>query len=218
MNQELIQQLRSGAVSACQRIRQRASQVPAKFWALIVLFLAVAATMAIYAFVTAADARLHVTVQHSLRTAGISVWVDGDLAYSGKIVGSPKKKLGLIPTGSVQGSLSTIIPVRSGQHRVRVRIEPEDAAIQEDSIAGDFVHGSERNLSVYARQNGLSLNWSRTEDTPGGTSTDSGWLSHYAGALFLTVAGSIVSALTGYAMKELPNRFRPAPGSAPKPE
>jgi hypothetical protein len=30
--------------------------------------------------------------------------------------------------------LSQIIPVRSGQHNVRVRIEPDDAAMQEDTI------------------------------------------------------------------------------------
>jgi hypothetical protein len=92
--------------------------------------------------------------------------VDGDLAFFGKITGSTKKKFGLIPTDSVQGSLSQIIPVRSGQHDIRVRIEPDDAAMQEDSISGGFAHNSQRDLSVSARQSGLSLSWQGTGSAP----------------------------------------------------
>ncbi|HWY03439.1 MAG TPA: hypothetical protein VNX60_07210 [Candidatus Acidoferrum sp.] len=90
-------------------------------------------------------------LQHGFHDAQVSLWVDGDLAFSGKITGAAKKKFGLIPTDSVRGSLSQIIPVRYGQHSVRVRIEPGDAAMQEDSIGGDFAHNTERDLSVSAR-------------------------------------------------------------------
>jgi hypothetical protein len=39
-----------------------------------------------------------------LRGGQISVWVDGELAYSGSLVGNSKRRFGLIP--AVQGSLS----------------------------------------------------------------------------------------------------------------
>src|SRR6478735_12184427 len=111
----------------------------------------------LHAALTAEDASLHLKLQHGFHNAQVLVWVDGDLAYSGRVTGSTKKKFGLIPTDSVQGSLSEIIPVRSGQHKVRVRIEPDDATMQEDGINGDFFPNRERDLAVSARQSGLSL-------------------------------------------------------------
>ena len=98
--------------------------------------------------------------------------------------------------------------MRSGQHSVRVRIEPGDAAMQEDSIGGDFAHNTERDLSVSARQSGLSLSWQGTGSVPVEASSSFEWFSRYAGSLLLTIAGSIVSAIAGHALRELPNRLR----------
>jgi hypothetical protein len=167
---------------------------------------------------TAKDATLHLRLQHGFHNAQVSVWVDGDFVYSGKVSGSIRKKFGWIPTASAQGSLSQLIPVRSGQRNVRVRIEPDDAAMQEASISGDFTHSTERDLSVTARRSGLSLSWQGTGSAPAETSSSFGWFSRYAGSFFLTIAGSIMSALTGFAIKELPARLRSTSGSAPKPE
>jgi hypothetical protein len=144
------------------------------------------------------------------------VWIDNDLAFSGKITGAAKKKFGLIPTDAQQGSLSQIIPVRSGQHNVRVRIEPEDAVMQEDSTSAAFARNAERDLSVSARHNGISLSWQGTSSAPVESASTFAWLSRYAASLFLTIAGSIISALAGYAIRELPGRLRSSPDSAPK--
>src|SRR5258708_18008707 len=182
------------------------------------MFLAAALLMAMYTALTAKDATLDLRLQHSFHNAQVSVWVDGDFVYSGKVSGSIRKKFGLIPTASAQGSLSQVIPVRSGQHSVRVRIEPDDAAMQEKSIRGDFTHNTGRDLSVSARRSGLSMSWQGTGSTPVETSSSFGWFSRYAGSFFLTIAGSIMSALTGFAIRELPARLRSTSDSAPKPE
>jgi hypothetical protein len=182
------------------------------------LFFAAALLMAVHTALTAKDASLHLKLQHGFHNAQVSLWVDDDLAFSGKITGSAKKKFGLIPTDSVQGRLSQIIPVRSGQHGIRVRIEPDNAAMQEDSISGDFAHNTERDLSVSARQSGLSLSWQGTGRAPAEASSSFGWFARYAGSLLLTIAGSIVSAIAGYAIRELPARLRSTPDGAPKAE
>ena len=218
MNREHTAQFRANAALTYQKSRQWAARVPVKARVVLVLFLVAALLMAVHAALTAKDSILHLKLQHGLRNAQVSVWVDGDLAYSGKVSGSPRKRFGLIPTDSVQGSLSQIIPVRSGQHKVRVRIEPDDAAMQEDGLSGDFSPNSERDLSVSARQSGLSLSWLGTSSAPAETSTNLGWFSRYAGSLFLTIAGSIMSALTGYAIRELPARLRSTSEPAPKAE
>ena len=174
--------------------------------------------MAIHTALTAKDANLHLKLQHGFRAAQLSVWVDGDLAFSGKVTGSTKKKFGLIPTYSFQASLSQIIPVRSGQHNVRVRIEPDDAAMQEDSTSGDFARNTERELLVSARRSSLSLSWPGTGGAPVETSSSFAWISRYAGSLFLTLAGSIMSALAGYGSGSLPARFRSTSDATPKAE
>jgi hypothetical protein len=218
MNQESLAQLRAKAGSLYQQARLGVERVPVKARVLLGLFLVAALLMAIHTALTAKDANLHLKLQHGFRDAQLSVWVDGDLAFSGKVTGSTKKKFGLIPTDSVQGSLSQIIPVRSGQHNVRVRIEPNDAAMQEDSTSGDFARNTEKELLVSARRSSLSLSWQVIGSAPVETSSSFAWISRYAASLFLTLAGSIMSALAGYAIRELPARFRSTSDATSKAE
>jgi hypothetical protein len=218
MNREHIAQLCAKAALLYQHARLWAASVPVKARVVLVLFLVAALLMAVHTALTAKDASLHLKLQHGFHNAQVLVWVDGDLAYSGKVTGSIRKRFGLIPTDSVQGSLSEIIPVRSGQHKLRVRIEPDDATMQEDGISGDFARNTERDLSVSARQSGLTLSWIGTRGDPAETSSSFGGFSRYAGSLLLTIAGSIMSALTGFAIRELPARLRSTSESAPKAE
>jgi hypothetical protein len=206
------------AVLFFRHVRQFAASVPVKVRILLGLFLIAALFMAIHTAITAKNASLHLRLQHDFRNAQVSVWVDDDLAYSGKVTGSTKKRFGLIPTDAVQGNLSQIIPLRSGQHNIRLRVEPDDTAMQEDSISGDFSNHTERDLTVSARHSGLSISWQGTGTAPVETSANFGWLSQYAGSLFLTITGSIISALAGYAIKELPARLRSSSDSPPNTE
>ena len=118
----------------------------------------------------------------------------------------------------MQGSLSQIIPVRSGTHKVRVRIEPVDATPQEDSITGDFPSNTERSLFVSARHSALSLSWQGSGGAPVESASSFSWLSRYAGSLFLTIAGSMMSAVAGYVLRELPGRLASNSNSTPKAE
>jgi hypothetical protein len=216
MNTEHIAQLRAKAALLDQQAMQWIKRVPVKARILLGLFLLAAFLMAIHTALTAKDASLHLKLQHGFRSAQLSVWVDDDVAFSGKITGATKKKFGLIPTDAQQGSLSQVIAVRSGQRTIRVRIQPEDAAPQEDSITGDFASNVERDLSVSARKNGLALSWQGTGSAPVETGSSFSWISRYASSLFLTITGSIMSALAGYAIRELPARLRSTPDSTPK--
>jgi len=214
MNPEYLAQLRP---DAAQRGRRSFRFVPAKVWIPLLLFLVAAGLMVVvHTTGSAKDSRLHLRLRHGFHSAKFSLWVDQDLAYSGKVSGAIKKRFGLIPTDWVQGSLSEIIPVRSGRHRIRVRIEPDDAATQEDTISGSFSANKESDLSVSARQGALLLSWVGTANAPTEVPTAFGWFSRYGGSLLLTIAGSIMSALTGYAIRELPGRLRPTAEPAPR--
>src|SRR5271157_3362671 len=142
MNRESIEQLLAKAGSLYQQARLGIERVLVKARVLLGLFLVAALVMAIHTALTAKDASLHLKLQHGFHNAQVSVGVDGDLAYSGKVTGSTKKRFGLIPTDSVQGSLSEIIPVRSGPHKVRVRIEPnvtEDGATAHTAMPSQWL-------------------------------------------------------------------------------
>lgn len=201
-----------------QQARQVASRVPMKARVVLGLFLFAAVVLAAYTSLTAKTSSLHMRLQHGFHSAQVSVWVDGDPIYAGTVAGSPKKMFGILPTDSVQGSLSQIIPVRSGQHTIRVRVESDEAASQDDTIVGDFSSNSERDLVVSARRSGLSLSWQGSGSTEAETPSSFAWLSRYAGSLLLTIAGSVISALTGFAVKELPSRLRSVPDSTSKAE
>jgi len=207
--------LRAPATLFWQKTRQQAARVPIKAWIVLGLFTVAAILMALYTASLAKTATLHLKVQHGFRSAQIYLWVDGDLAYSGKLTGSAKKKFVLIPD-SVQGSLSQNVPLTSGKHLIRVQVASDDGSTVDDSISGEFVRNSERNLSVSARRGDLSLSWQVANSTVGESPDHVGWLGRYASTLFLTIAGSIISALTGYAIRELPKQIGSRQSEAPK--
>lgn len=212
MNAEPMAQLRLRASAFCGKVRGWLARTPAKVLVMFGLFLLAATLMALHTAFASKDATLHLKVQHSLRNADLSVWVDGDLAYSGKLKGSAKKKFGLIPD-AIQGSLSEIVPLTSGAHQIRVRVVSDDGLIQDDSIAAEFAQHSQRELAITARRSSMQLAW---QSSSGAAPTNSSWVSRYAGTLMLTIAGSIISALTGFALRELPAHIRSRQDIQPK--
>ncbi|HVO82206.1 MAG TPA: hypothetical protein VMT28_15835 [Terriglobales bacterium] len=207
--------LRTPARAVWQKARVWATGVPAKAWVVLGFFLGAALLMAVHTAVTAKDANLRLKVQHSFRSADLSVWVDGDLEYSGKLNGYSRRHSGRIPD-SPQGSLSETLPVSSGTHQVRVRVASDDGSVQEDTISAGFSRNSQRTLAVNARHSDLELSWQGESSAVAEASSESGWMGRYAGTLLLTIAGSIISALTGYAIKELPAHIRARQNAAPK--
>jgi hypothetical protein len=215
MEQGCTAEPRAKAVVLWQKAKAVTALVPVKAWIIFGLFMLAAVLMAIHTALAAKDASLRIKVQHSFRSAQLSVWIDGDLVYSGKLIGSGKKKFGLIPD-SVQGTLSETLPVSAGIHQVRVRVTSDDGSVQEDTISGELARDSQRTLSIVARHDDVSLNWQGASSAAIETTSSSGWIGRYAGTLLLTIAGSIVSALAGYAIKELPKQIASRAAETPK--
>jgi hypothetical protein len=159
-----------------------------------------------------ASASLKVQMQHSFRSAQVSVWVDGDLACSEHLTGSQRRRFGLLPAG-IGGNFSRLLQVSTGRHTVKVRVTSDEGYDNTGSITGDFPADSEISLQVRPRSSGdLDMNWQGMSTMP----ADSGpaWYVKYAGSLLMTAVGSLVSALMAYIVRELPNLLRRT--SAPK--
>lgn len=212
-------QLRSKLAPFWTRSRQWLLALPFKAQIVLGIFLVAALILALHTAIAAKDSSLHLRLQHGFRSAQLTVLIDGHKAYSGKLVGYARKKYALFGE-AVQGSLSEVFAVSSGSHEVLVRVEPGDGTIQEENLTGVFARGAGRTLSVTARHSGLTMSWAGEMDAapaeaPAEHSSPS-WFSKYAGSLFLTVVGSIASALTGFAIKELPGYLRTRQEDIPK--
>ncbi len=215
-------EVRLGAVG------RRMSRIPGKALWVLGLFLLVAALMAVHTAFSPEDCSLRLKVQHSFLSAQLYVWLDDSLVYSGRLVGSSKpirtgkRKVKLIEPA--EGSLSETFGVPAGAHEARVRVATEDGSAQENSIRGDFAIHSQRTLSVVARGNDVSMNWESENQVRASAPSagaepaqaPEGWLQRYAGAVMISVVGSIVSALVGFAIKELPKKITSTQAEPPK--
>lgn len=215
MEQATLTKLRAQAVAQWERARQAFRRLPPKGRVAVIAGLAILAVLGLYSAWSSfqQDAVLHLKVQHSFRSAQIDVSVDGDSVYSGKLYGSLHKKFGFLSEG-IQGSMSQSIPVSSGKHVVVVRVAADDGTVHEDSISGEFLRHNTRELAVSARHSDVDLRWQgggatmeESAPSPAPASSPS-WLSRYATTILLSALGSIVSALTGFAIRELPGRIR----------
>ena len=218
MDLESKAESRARAIAVWQKARGQFARLPATARVMLGLFLLAALLMAMHTAYWGKDAGLRLKVQHSLRGGQISVWVDGELAYSGNLVGNSKRKFGVIPT--VQGSLSETLPVATGTHQIKVQVV-SDSGVRESTVIGDFTHNGLRALSVIASRDDLSLNWQALNSQPQAvgavsSATGQGWFSRYAGTLMMTVAGSIISALAGFALRELPKHLVSRQAAVPK--
>jgi hypothetical protein len=203
--------IRAQALAVWGNVRRKFMRLPATVRVMLGLFLLAALLMAFHTTFSEKDANLQLKVQHSLRSGQISVWLDGDLAYSGSLVGNAKRKFGLFPF--VQGSLLETFPVAPGAHQIKVQVV-SDTGVRESSISGDFAHHGQRTLSASVGRGDLSLNWRPETAGTEPPSSSPGWFSRYAGTLMMTIAGSIISALTGFALRELPKRMVSSPREA----
>lgn len=193
--------------SLLHTIRQKLARVPLKLWIILALFSIAATLLAVHAAHADCSASLHLKVQHGFRNGDLSVWIDGQQACSDKLTGYVRKKFGLIPE-SVQGSLSRTVPLSPGNHEIRVHVSGDDGFNQEDTVSGEFVRNTERTLAVATHRGGVALAWQGETSAPAEASSGLAWLSRYAGTLLVTIAGSIISALTGFAVREVPAYIR----------
>ena len=203
-----VERVREVACQAWARFSELRQRLPLQIQVGAGLFAAIMLLVGLYTVLTTRDSLLHLRVQHSFRSGQITVWVDEDSVYSGRLSGVMKKKY-VVFGDTLQGSLSQEIPVRSGAHRVRVQITSDEGTVQQDSILADFAKNGERTLLVNTRRGDVALAWqvgeSGSESPP---ASGGGWLNRYATTLIMTIAGSIVSAITGFAIKQLPGYLK----------
>src|SRR5947207_11812080 len=98
MDQQSLPGMNSATPSALwwQKIQVQVRALPVKAWIVLILFLVAALFMGLHTAFAAKDSTLNLKVQHGFRSGLLSVWIDGELAYFSKIIGTMKNKMGFI--------------------------------------------------------------------------------------------------------------------------
>lgn len=160
-------------------------------------------------YLTGKSANLHLICQHNLRSGELKVWADDQLVYSTKLSNAAKKKFSLFGS-KTPGVFSQTVKVPDGHHNLRVQVVG-DGYDQSRTIPVDFGADTQSNVSINALGRNLQVSWKDTQFAP--ASSDTPWYVRYAKALFITLFGSIISALMGMVVKELLEKLRqPASG------
>jgi hypothetical protein len=156
--------------------------------------------LGVSAFVFLPSATLQLVCRHDLRSATLTVSVDGDVVHTDTLTGVVRKWLGVLER--TEGTYVRALPVSAGRHVVTVSLRAPGYD-RTRSIQGEFSRGTESTLSVDA-VHGLSLAW---RGRAGGASTaglanpSSSWF-RYAGSIMMTIFGSIVSASIGVLVQD----------------
>jgi len=160
------------------------------------LFLVALAT---YTFLSGGSATLNLICRHDLRSADISVSIDGKTIYTDHVSASPKKLYDILGKRSETFSKSLTVP--SGEHVVHVHLS--SATDRFDQIKQHDLNlpaGSSATLMVSAQQSGMSLVYEGHMTTPtknlGSTYSDS------LRSVLVTLLGSGVSATIGFFVQE----------------
>lgn len=171
--------------------------------------------LGIATFLLRPSATLTLVCRHDFRTADLTVSIDGEVVHTETITGAVVRKwLGAVER--TQGTYTCTFPVSSGTHEVGIRLQAPGYD-RTRSVQGEFIRGKESILSVDSGR-GLSLAWRVAEhaglaaEAPGASP---GWMKH-AGAILLTIFGSILSASVGVAVQEF-LRSRARRGTVPPP-
>jgi hypothetical protein len=172
---------------------------PTARFALGLAFLA-AVLLGISALLSLPSATLKLVCRHDFRSADITVSIDGEIIHTDTVTGAVRKRFGVLE--KTEGTYTRTLPVGSGRHLVEVRLRAPGYD-HTRSIPGDFRRGKESTLSVDSGRD-LSLTWRGAGSGASAAepaSSSSSWFK-YAGSVFMTIFGSIVSASIGVLVQD----------------
>src|SRR5207247_6128166 len=89
-------EIRAQGGALWRRVAAQIVRIPVSARVLLGFLLLAGILMGVHTALADKDASLRLKVQHGFRTAQFSMWIDGDLAYSGKLIVFPARLFGFI--------------------------------------------------------------------------------------------------------------------------
>lgn len=156
--------------------------------------------LALYTFLFSSSATLNLVCHHNLRSAELSVFIDGKLADVEQISGAAKKRFGIFDT-RIEGSFSKSLAVAAGHHVVRLRLRSAADGFDQTKVCGvNLVPGEDSSVVVTTGRGTMSLAYEGPR-----VETENETLSSYFNSLrtvLVTILGSAVSAAIAFIVQE----------------
>src|SRR5262249_3801986 len=148
--------------------------------------------------------------QHSLKAAEITVFIDGESRYTGKLSGNTKRRFGF--RNNAEGSFTHTFHLRPGSHVVRVQIKsPSDSYNETNEASLEIGPDKERMLTATADRRLSNLRMAAQTPEVFATQATPSWYQSFFTSLSLTISGTVVSMLFGYLIQQLLGLFRKKP-------
>lgn len=168
------------------------------------LYAIAAAILAILAIVvhflpSGAHGTLNVICRHNMRSAELTVLIDGKLVLTQEISGVVKKRFGVLEKRS-EASFSRALKLPAGEHVMQVRlVSAADSYDQSHRLGINLAPQKEVTVAVGAQRNALSVVY---QGPPVSPTSDTGEYFNYVRSILVTVLGSAVSAMIGFTVQE----------------
>ena len=183
--------------------KRAVSRIPPKARPVVVVAVLLAIAWAVYLWsYSGGDASLAVVCRHDLRSGRISVLLDGESIYTGKLSGVERRRFGVLDK-KVEGVFSKTLKVSSGEHIVAVNITSDnDAYDLTRQTSVNLTSGRMATLRVSAQRGSLVLAYQGA--TPSSAPPSSGTPDYIRPlrSILFTAAGSVASAAIGFMVQE----------------
>jgi hypothetical protein len=184
-----------------------ARRIPRKAYVTALLLVAALALFSWRFSLIGETASLKLRVQHSFKSAQITVFIDGESRYSGKLNGSAKRRFGT--RNNAQGSFSQTFHLRPGKHVVRVQIKSAADAYNESSeLPLELAAHQQHEVLVTGDRRTVTLRPPTQVSEASATDSAPTWYQTYFMSLSLTLSGTVVSMLFGYLVQQVVGLFR----------
>ena len=173
--------------------------IPPKARLAVLTGLLVLVGLAVYTSLLGGSATLNLICRHDLRSADISVSIDGRTTYTDHISASPKKLFAIL--GKRDETFSKSLTVPPGEHVVQVHLSSAtDGFDQTKQRELNFLHGNENTLRIDAHRNGMSLVYPGPATSP--TNNLGSAFPDSLRSILVTLLGSAVSAAIGFVVQD----------------
>ena len=189
--------------------RRLLRKIPRKAYLIALLLVAAIALFSWRFSILGETATLKLKVQHSFKTADMTVFIDGEARYSGKLSGTPKRRFGF--RNNAEGSFSHTFHLHPGSHLVRVQVKSPDGYNETNEVSMEIGPEKERMLTVTADRRAANLKMAAQTPEAVATQATPSWYQSYFTSLSLTLSGTVVSMLFGYLIQQLLGLFRKTP-------
>ena len=172
--------------------------IPPKARLAVLTGLLVLVGLAVYTSLLGGSATLNLICRHDLRSADISVSIDGRTTYTDHISASPKKLFAIL---GKRETFSKSLTVPPGEHVVQVHLSSAtDGFDQTKQRELNLLPGNETTLRIDAHRNGMSLVYPGPATSP--TNNLGSAFPDSLRSILVTLLGSAVSAAIGFVVQD----------------